>query len=256
MPPGHGGDHDAMNIYRVSGRLSNSYIVEEDGRFFVVDVALRGEKYIAGFIKDVLDKDITKVELVVCTHDDGDHSGGIHGLARECGAAVGLPYASYAPAKKIWHDPLGLLYRSVTAIEESLRPRMWRMYLNPYRRRRYGKKPVRFVSFPSRSDDCHIPPDYSLKHNRQLPGFPGWTVIHTPGHSWDSCCYFHALTGSLLSGDALLGSEKEGGVFPPSIYANPRQMRRSIRKLKMLNPSHIYPGHGSSFHGEGLLDHL
>jgi glyoxylase-like metal-dependent hydrolase (beta-lactamase superfamily II) len=245
-----------MDIYQVNGRLSNSYIVEEDSRFFVVDVAFRGEKYIAGFINDVLDKDITNIELVICTHDDWDHCGGVHGLARESGAVVGLPYASHAPAKKIRHDPLGILCRSFTAFQESIRPRMWRMYMNPQRRRRYEKRPSRFVRFPSQPNDRYISPDYSLKHNRKLPGFPRWTVIHTPGHSWDSCSYYHASTGSLLSGDTLLGSEKEGGVIPPAIYANPWQMQRTIRKLKILNPTHIYPGHGSSFHGGRLLDHL
>jgi len=245
-----------MNIYRVSGRFANSYIVEEGNRFFVVDVPFRGEKYVTGFIKDVLGEDITKVDLVVSTHDDADHSGGIHGLARECDAAVGLPYASYALVKKIWHNPLGLFFRSFTVIKELFRPRMWKMYFNPYRRQRYRKKPTAFVQFPSRLDDRHIPPDYLLKDKQQLPGFPGWIVIHTPGHSWDSCCYFHTQTRSLISGDTLLGSEKGGGVLLPSVYANPRQMQASIRKLMIMNPSNIYPGHGSTFDGEGLLDHL
>jgi glyoxylase-like metal-dependent hydrolase (beta-lactamase superfamily II) len=245
-----------MDIYQVRGRLGNSYIVAEDDRFFVVDVALRGEKYVTGFFRDVLGQEMGRIELVVCTHDDQDHSGGIYGLARECGASVGLPYAAHAPLKKIIHNPLGLFYRPVTAIEESLRPRMWKMYFDPHRRNRYGKKPMRLVRFPSRPCDRYLRPDHFLKHNQQLPGFPGWRVIHTPGHSWDSCSFFHAQTGSLLSGDTLLGSEKAGKVFLPSIYANPQQMRRTVKKLKRLNPSHIYPGHGITFHGTGLLDHL
>ena len=61
---------------------------------------------------------------------------------------------------------------------------------------------------------------------------------------------------SLVAGDTLLGSHKKGRVVLPSIYSNPRQTGWTIRKLKGLNPVHIYPGHGRSFHGEGLLDHL
>jgi glyoxylase-like metal-dependent hydrolase (beta-lactamase superfamily II) len=42
----------------------------------------------------------------------------------------------------------------------------------------------------------------------------------------------------------------------PAVYANPFQMARTIRRLKRLDPLHVYPGHGRSFHGAGLLDHL
>ncbi len=245
-----------MKIYPVEGRLANSYVIEEDDGFFVVDVALRGEKYVIGYVRDVIGEREDKVRLVICTHDDYDHSGGIHALARECGANVGLPYASHSLVRKLWHNPLGVFYRPVTAVEESIRPRMWRMYLNPFRRRKYRTRPARLVKTPSQREDRYLSPDYYLKDNDALPGFPNWIAIHTPGHSWDSCCYFHRPTRSLITGDTLLGSHKKGKVVLPSIYANPRQMRRTIRKLKKLNPVHIYPGHGSSFHGEGLLDHL
>ena len=111
-------------------------------------------------------------------------------------------------------------------------------------------------SAPAPTDKGRRKPDHRLKHHRELPGFPGWQVIHTPGHSWDSVCYFHAASGSLISGDTLLGSGSKGRLVAPSVYANPLQMARTLRRLKALHPTAVYPGHGSQFEGKGLLDHL
>ena len=73
-----------MKIHQVKGRFVNSYVVEEGGRMFVVDVGLRGERRIIGYIRNVLKGDPLKVDLVVCTHDDPDHSYGVAALARRC----------------------------------------------------------------------------------------------------------------------------------------------------------------------------
>lgn len=80
--------------------MVNSYIVMENDNMLVVDVALRGEKYVIGYIEAVLERDPDDVQLVVCTHDDSDHSGGVFALALDCKAKVGLPYASYLLIKK------------------------------------------------------------------------------------------------------------------------------------------------------------
>jgi glyoxylase-like metal-dependent hydrolase (beta-lactamase superfamily II) len=245
-----------VQIHQVKGRLVNSYIVEDGGHLFVVDVALRGEQYVLGYIQDILERELGDVTLVVCTHDDPDHSGGVVALARECGAQVGLPYASYSLTKKLWHNPAGVYYRVVTAFQEALRPRMWQMYLNSQRNHQARAQPVRYAHLPSRLADRRVPPDFRLKHGDTLPGFPEWLVVHTPGHSWDSCCYFHRSTRCLITGDTLLGSQKQGKVVLPAVYANPKQMARTLSRLKALNPTGVYPGHGSCIHGEGLLEHL
>jgi glyoxylase-like metal-dependent hydrolase (beta-lactamase superfamily II) len=98
--------------------------------------------------------------------------------------------------------------------------------------------------------------DYRLKHRQSLPGFDDWQVLHTPGHSWDSCCYYHQASGSLLSGDTLLGSGKQSRLVLPSIYSNPLQIRRSLRRLRQLQIRAVYPGHGSVIEGEQLIERV
>ena len=123
-----------MKIHLIKGRYVNSYLIEEDGRYFVVDVAMRGgEKFVLGYMDQVLEEDPTKIELVLCTHDDPDHIGGIHALARACDAQVAMPFASRSLLLKNINNPLGVLVGPATIFAESFRPRMWSMYMNPAR---------------------------------------------------------------------------------------------------------------------------
>jgi len=243
-----------VTIHRVKGRHVNSYIIEENQQLLVIDVALNGEKYVLGYIHEVLQRDIQDVRAVICTHDDFDHSGGVVALAKECDALVGMPYAARATMKKFVNDPLGIVTRIVTSLIETFRPRMWAMYFNSERDASAESLPVKHSNSPSSMADLKdLRPDFQLKHNRPIPGFETWQVIHTPGHSWDSCCYYHANSGSLISGDMLLGSAKKNRLVTPSIFTNSFHLRKSLKRLKALNLKHVYPGHGSSFHGENLL---
>jgi len=243
-----------MRIHQVKGRLVNSYLIEQGEALAVVDVAWRGEKYVLGHVREVLGREPEAIRLVVCTHGDPDHSGGVRALARICGARVGLPLATHSLRRHLARDPLGFVIKPVTALVEGLRPRAWAMYASPAR----GASARQLPAWLPESDPPapRSDPELRLKDRAELPGFPGWQVLHTPGHSWDSVCYYHAASGSLISGDTLLGSTSRGTLVPPSVYANPLQMGRTLRLLKSLRPRAIYPGHGGTFHGSGLLDHL
>ena len=250
-----------MRIHQIKGRLVNSYVIEQDADLCVVDVAWRGEKYVLGHVREVLGRDPADIRLVVCTHGDPDHSGGVNALARICGAQTGFPKATHSLRRHLVGDPAGLVIKPITALLEGLRPRAWAMYASPSRGVRARALPM-WLPAPA-ADGASGPaekgrrkPDHRLKHNRELPGFPGWQVIHTPGHSWDSVCYFHAASGSLISGDTLLGSASKGRLVAPSVYANPLQMARTLHRLKALHLNAVYPGHGSVFEGKRLLDHL
>lgn len=243
-----------MRIHPIKGRLVNSYVIEQDDALAVVDVAWRGEKYVLGHVRDVLGRNPEAIRLVVCTHGDPDHSGGVQALARICNARIALPLATHSLRRHLTRDPLGFVVKPVTALIEGLRPRAWAMYASPARGASARQLPAWLPeSEPTpRGTDSRL----RLKDRAELPGFAGWQVLHTPGHSWDSVCYYHAASGSLISGDTLLGSTSRGVLVPPAVYANPLQMARTLKRLKALHPRAVYPGHGGTFHGNGLLDHL
>lgn len=246
-----------MKIHSVKGRFVNSYIIEEGDKLFVVDVAMaNGEKFVLGYLEQVMKRDPEDVAFVICTHDDPDHIGGVFALARACKAQVGMPFASRSMMLKNLNNPLGMLIGPATIFVETFRPRMWSMYMNSDRNTEAETRPVSEAEEPSNYNDRALEPDFILYNKMFLPDFEDWQLIHTPGHSWDSMCLFHKPTRALITGDTLLCSKKKNEVVMPAIYTNPFQMRRSISKLKKLHPSAIHPAHGTTLYGNHLLDHF
>ena len=240
-----------MKIHRVKTRLVNSYVIAYPDRLLVIDVAVKCHRQVLGFIEQELQRPISDISLAICTHDDPDHIGGLTELARLSGAEQGIPYAAAAPLKKWANDPAGALVRFATGVREAFRARSWQMYVNKERDER-AKQLAHYQGTADHRDTSTR--QVLLKHRQTLPGFEDWQVIHTPGHSWDSCCYFHADSGSLISGDTLLGSAKLKRLVVPSIYSNKRQTLASLKRLGKLKIQAVYPGHGSPQFGERLLE--
>lgn len=242
-----------ITIHQVKTRLVNSYVVEYSDKLLVIDVAVKCHRYVLGFIEQELGRDISDVKLVICSHDDPDHIGGVFLLAELCGAEVAIPYASKLFWKKILNNPLGALRRMATSTRELLRSRAWAMYFNPQRDRDAQEQPKFIEDYRVADQARNLSEQYRLKDQHPLPGFDDWTVIHTPGHSWDSCCFYHQATQSLVSGDTLLGSGKMEKLVLPAIYSSASQTRSMLGTLERLDIKVVYPGHGSIIKGQNLL---
>lgn len=241
-----------MKIHRVKTRLVNSYVVEYPDRLLVVDVAVKCHRQVLGFVEQELQRPVSDICLAICTHDDPDHIGGLAELAQLAGARQGIPYAAASPLRKWANDPTGALVRFGTSLREAFRARSWQMYVSKERDER-AKQLAHYHGDILTPGEPGAEWRDLLKHRQALPDFPDWQVIHTPGHSWDSCCYYHAGSGSLISGDTLLGSARLKRLVVPSIYSNRRQTLTSMKKLGKLEIRAVYPGHGSPQFGEGLI---
>jgi glyoxylase-like metal-dependent hydrolase (beta-lactamase superfamily II) len=235
----------SIQIHQVKTRLVNTYIVEYPDRMFVMDVAVRCHRYVLGFIEQELKRDIRDVVLVTCSHDDPDHMGGIRRLATLCDADIAIPNYAGDLGSKFLGDPAGIFIRAATILREGLRSRMWTMYFNPKRGHAARQKPKYMGKWAMPSAIGNTKQEHRVNGGNHLPGFRDWRVIHTPGHSWDSSCFYHKKSGSLLSGDTLLGSAKQNKLVVPSIYANASQMEQSLSLLREFRIHTVYPGHGS-----------
>lgn len=102
----------------------------------VADVAMRCDGYVLACITETLKKEIASVDLVVCTHDDPDHIGGVVPLARSCHATAAIPYASKRPSLKFYKNPLGPVVKTITTFGEAFRKRSRTMYLDRERNQR------------------------------------------------------------------------------------------------------------------------
>ena len=72
-------------------------------------------------------------------------------------------------------------------------------------------------------------------------GTTSLSVVATPGHTPDHLAFFAAGTGSLFTGDAVLG-RGTSVIDPPE--GDLAAYLRSLRRMRELAPRTIYPGHG------------
>ncbi len=244
-----------MQLHQIKTRYVNTYLVEGPEHLLVIDVAQGSAQYVLGYVRQELQREPDEIALVVCTHSDPDHSGGVIQLAQLCGAEIGMPDAMSSQLGRFNSPLVSMIMRLLTSAREGLRLRAWRMYANPARSRRARAQPAH-VPVVDETLKPHTPVQHFLKHGQRLPGFEDWQVVHTPGHSWDSCCFFHLPSRALVSGDTLLGSSARGELVKPAIYSSVRQTKRSIKRLKKLEPRAVYPGHGMVLTGDHLLEHL
>jgi hydroxyacylglutathione hydrolase len=90
-----------------------------------------------------------------------------------------------------------------------------------------------------------IVPSKTLKDGDIISaGKKKWEVIHTPGHTPGSVCFYMKDEGILISGDTLFKGTRGNTSFATSC---PQLMGESLLKLSHLPPTtKVYPGHGLS----------
>jgi len=83
--------------------------------------------------------------------------------------------------------------------------------------------------------------DLLLKDGDEVEGL---TVIHTPGHTDGSSCFYDDAERALFAGDALR-TDDNGNPQKPAFNANDEQAMDSLRRICALNFEKLYPGHGA-----------
>jgi glyoxylase-like metal-dependent hydrolase (beta-lactamase superfamily II) len=108
---------------------------------------------------------------------------------------------------------------------------------------------------------------------RALPGegaelslaeLPGWTLLHTPGHTPGHVSFFRESDRTLLVGDAFCTTKPESFFDanitqpaelhgPPSYFTSDWEAAKvSVGKLAALRPETVAPGHGKPLAGGGV----
>ncbi len=101
-----------------------------------------------------------------------------------------------------------------------------------------------------------------------LVEMPGWTLIHTPGHTPGHVSFFRERDGTLLVGDAFCTTPQESFFAanitrpaelhgPPSYFTSDWGAAKvSVRKLAGLQPKTVAPGHGKPLAGPEVASGL
>lgn len=80
--------------------------------------------------------------------------------------------------------------------------------------------------------------DFTVKDGQMIKiGDSYFEVIHTPGHSNDSICFYSKAEGVLFSGDTPIKIISSNGTYEEDFV-------KAIKKISKLNIETIYPGHG------------
>jgi glyoxylase-like metal-dependent hydrolase (beta-lactamase superfamily II) len=96
-----------------------------------------------------------------------------------------------------------------------------------------------------------------------VPGMPGWTWVHTPGHTAGHVSFFHPESATLVAGDAVVTMDLDSplaAVLKPRLSRPPapftydwKAAGESVELLAGLRPMHIGAGHGTPMSGEEAL---
>ncbi|SDN76557.1 MBL fold metallo-hydrolase [Alkalicoccus daliensis] len=106
-----------------------------------------------------------------------------------------------------------------------------------------------------------------LPEDGSVPYLEGWKWYHTPGHSPGHISLFRESDGILIAGDAFC-TVKQDELYKvlrqtQEVHGPPRyfttdwtKAKKSVEKLRDLNPSAVLAGHGQPMEGENLAEGL
>jgi glyoxylase-like metal-dependent hydrolase (beta-lactamase superfamily II) len=107
-----------------------------------------------------------------------------------------------------------------------------------------------------------------LSDSNDVAEMPGWTVLHTPGHTAGHVSFFREQDRCLIVGDAFCTTKPESFfeaalAQKPELHGPPAYFtmdwsaaRESVQRLAGLNPSILAPGHGQPLSGAELPGEL
>jgi glyoxylase-like metal-dependent hydrolase (beta-lactamase superfamily II) len=231
MPPAE----VAPGVHRLGSERVNFYLVEDDGRFTVVDAGIPGYWDQLEPALAQIGRGLDDVAAVLLTHAHSDHTG-VAGKLHERGVPVYLHPADHellATGKEPWK-------REGSALSVLRHPRVFGFFL--HMARNGALKPP------------HIADPAPIAHGEQLdvPGRP--QVIHTPGHTPGHCALYFERHGALLVGDLLCTWHPVLGrlgpqVMPAAFNVSSAQSLESLSRIEPIAANLLLPGHGEPWTG-------
>ncbi|WP_270933447.1 MBL fold metallo-hydrolase [Falsiroseomonas oryzae] len=188
---------------RSLSRAANAYLIVGDRRRVLVDAGFASTAPALAAALTEAGHPADTLDLVVLTHEHADHAAGVG-----CLPAGPLVAAHRLAATKIVHGDDFATVRDL-----------------------FGENAP-----PARVD-------LTLEEGSVIAA-PPWrfTVLHTPGHTSGSISLHDPDSGTLISGDTVMGGGALGGIFASG---NISDYALSLERLAALRPRLLLPGHGA-----------
>jgi glyoxylase-like metal-dependent hydrolase (beta-lactamase superfamily II) len=227
----------APGVFRLGSHIVNWYVVKDGEGLTAVDAGL---PRFGDTVEDDLrahDLDPGKVEAVVLTHSDGDHTG-LATRFKEAGARVLIHSGDAGTLAK--PGPKSGDAAPVKMLPYLWRPALWRFF--GYMARRGGGKPPAVEADATFTDGDVL----------DVPGRP--RVLHTPGHTSGHSALLLEDRGVLFAGDSLCTWNPLTGSRAPQLMPHPFNEDngacvRSLEAIAGVDAGVLFPGHGDPWHG-------
>jgi glyoxylase-like metal-dependent hydrolase (beta-lactamase superfamily II) len=221
-------------VHRVSGGVTNFYLIEENGKYTVVDAGAPRDWALLESSLHRLGARPDDLDAVLLTHAHSDHVGFAERARTEAGAQVWIHQADAEAArtgKPGWKN-------EGSTFSYLLRSEFYRTAFSLARRGAVKMIPVKEVS--SFADGSVI----------DVPGSP--RALHTPGHTPGSAAIAVEKRSALLAGDALCSWNPYTGragpqIIPSALNTSSAQALASLDALLTVTAGVLLPGHGDPF---------
>jgi len=238
-----------VGITVVSRWLFNCYVVADggDGGALVVDPGLpSSSRDVIGNILRSSGRAGDDIAVVLATHTHADHVGGVPDLC-----------AGAAPARFLLPGRAEAYVKGETPRTPGPRAmgRIWPLVLDQpadFAALAELARASRQIGFGTGPFRMPVEPDGYVDDGDRLGEASDWEVLHTPGHTDDSTCYYNARTKVLLSGDTVLTVGGRAWFNPE--YCDPDLSRETEARLRDLHVDVLLPGHGRPIVGHNVLD--
>jgi hydroxyacylglutathione hydrolase len=220
----------SYNIRIIELGFVNAYLLKSDKGFMLVDTGLPQQK-------EQLENELKSagctpenLTLVIITHGDWDHTGNAAFLKEEYHAKIAVHPSDVNQAEN------GIF------LKRKVRPLLFKIFFAIRMiKRKLNKDQTAFPKFKT---------DIQLSDNQSLEEYGlKAKIIHIPGHTEGS---IGVLTddGNFFAGDTFVNYKRPAIAL---IIQNQKELRASIDKIKKLNITTVYPGHGKPFSIKNLV---
>lgn len=225
----------AQGVHRLSGGVTNFYLIEEGGRFTLVDAGAPRDWALFARAMESRGRSIHDLEAVVLTHAHADHTGFAERARLEAKAQVRVHDLDAAVARG---GKAG--QNDGTMLRYLWRPEAYRTLVSLLRRGAVRVIPIAEVS------------TFRDGEALDVPGRP--RVIHAPGHTPGNAALLIEDRETLLTGDSLVTRNPLTGrtgpqIMPTAFNHDTAAALRSLAALASARATTLLPGHGEPWSG-------
>jgi glyoxylase-like metal-dependent hydrolase (beta-lactamase superfamily II) len=228
-------------IHRLTQGVANFYLIEESGKYTLVDAGTPGDWEFFFRSLATLGGKLSDLDAVLLTHAHPDHTGFAERARKEAGSQVWVHRADEPAARTGKTGP-----RDGKITSYLMRGAFYRTAFSLMRRGASRMIPIAEVS--AFGDGERI----------DVPGSP--RAVHAPGHTPGSAAILVESRRTLLTGDVLATENAFTGrlgpqIMPSALNENTPQAMASLEALRGIDADLLLPGHGDPW-TEGIDEAL